>query len=197
MDMRAVQKLLEPLRRGLGLMLGRAVINLVNDAGDLQLIQVSRLADETADGLERFGEYGLTSNPPAGSEAIVASMGGVRSHGIVIAVENRQWRFKGLPAGGVAMYDDQGQVFKMTTAGTELITTLPITVHSTASVAINAPDVTVTADTATVDADTVHLTGDGQLDGDCNVNGNCVLGTGATKYVMLADGTSSTTVKAK
>ena len=45
--------MMQELTRKLRLIVARAVINLVNDANGLQLLQVSALADETHDGVER------------------------------------------------------------------------------------------------------------------------------------------------
>lgn len=187
--MREINRLLEPLYRKIKLIAGRAIVNLVDDAGGLQLIQLGRLADETSDGLERFGEYGLASNPPAGAEAAVISAGGVRSHGLIIGIEHRQYRLRGLAEGEVALYDDLGQVVRLKRDG--------LLVESPLKIDIQAPEVTVTANVATVDANSTVVTGDATVEGDATVHGNCLLGEGATKYVMLADNTPSTTVMAK
>ncbi len=119
-------------------MLARAIVTMVDDARGLQSLQVELLADEAQDGVERFGQYGLASNPPAGSEALAASIGGLRGHMVVIAVENRQFRLKNLRPGEVALYDDQGQAVHLTRDG--------IVVQSPLKVAVEAPQVDVTAD---------------------------------------------------
>jgi phage baseplate assembly protein V len=186
---------LETLHRKIKLLAGRAIVNLVNDSGGLQLIQLGRYADETSDDLERFGEYGLASNPPAGAEAAVMSVGGVRSHGLIIGVEHRQFRMKGLKDGEVALYDDLGQQVYLTRDG--------IVIHSDLKATIEAQEVIVTANSATVDADSTTVTGDAtvqgnaDVEGDATVKGNVLLGEGASKFVMLADGSASTKVKAK
>lgn len=91
------------------MMVGRAVINLVNDSLKMQELQVTLLADEVRADVERFQEYGLTSHPIPGSEAVMVCVGGARDHGIVIAVDDRRYRLKALEQGEVALYDDQGQ----------------------------------------------------------------------------------------
>lgn len=98
-----IRAFLEPIQRRVMLMISRAVISSINDAGGIQLAKVELLADETRD-VERFGQYGLTSNPPAGSEAIVLFLGGNRAQGILIGIENRTARLKGLGEGDVALY---------------------------------------------------------------------------------------------
>jgi phage baseplate assembly protein V len=107
---RLVAKLIAPLQRRVMLMIGRAVVRAIADGGGLQVLQLSGLAGEVLDGVERFQEYGFTSHPHPGAEAAVVFVGGNRSHGIVIAVDDRLYRLVGLAEGEVALYDDQGQV---------------------------------------------------------------------------------------
>lgn len=106
---RTLQKLLAPLRRRLSLIVTRAVLTLVDDARLLQEVQVKLLADEVMDGVERFQEYGFTSVPHAGAEGVALSVGGHRSNTVVIAVDDRRYRLKGLQNGEVALYTDEDQ----------------------------------------------------------------------------------------
>lgn len=128
------------------MMVARAIVSLVDDAGGLQLVQLDALADETLDEVERFGSYGLASHPHPGAEAIVLCVGGLRSHAIAIAVEDRRYRLKNFRSGEVALYDDLGQVVHLTRDG--------IVIESTKPVTIKTPH-------ATVDADRVDLGGAG------------------------------------
>jgi phage baseplate assembly protein V len=104
-----IRRLMDPIYRMICMMVGRAVINLANDGLAVQELQINLLADETRSGVERFQEYGFTSNPHPGAEGVMVCVGGARDHGIVIAVEDRRYRLKGLAEGEVALYDDQGQ----------------------------------------------------------------------------------------
>ncbi|TAH39297.1 MAG: phage baseplate assembly protein V [Planctomycetota bacterium] len=103
-----IRRLLEPLSRRLSLLVSRGTVKASNDARKIQELQVSLLAKETQDGLERFQQYGLTGRPFADAEALVVFLGGSRDHGIVIAVDDRRYRLLGLAEGEVALYDDQG-----------------------------------------------------------------------------------------
>lgn len=103
-----LDRMLEPLRRRLQLLVSRAVVTLVKDALDLQGVQVALLANEVAD-VERFQQYGFTGVPSVGAEAIMVCVGGSRSHGIVIAVDDRRFRPKGLAEGETAQYSRFGQ----------------------------------------------------------------------------------------
>ena len=86
----------------------RGVVALVNDALKCQALQVTLLADEVQDGVERFQEYGFTSVPFTGAEVVYLSVGGNRGHGIVVAVADRRHRPTGLAEGDVAMHTDKG-----------------------------------------------------------------------------------------
>jgi phage baseplate assembly protein V len=94
-------------------MVARAIVRLVDDARAAQEVQIELLADESQDAVERFQNYGFTSVPHAGSEALVVFAGGLRSHGVVLAVEDRRYRLAGLEDGEVALFDDLGNVIKL------------------------------------------------------------------------------------
>ena len=105
---RDVQKLLAPLSRRLRLITDKAIITLVNDSLQRQGLQLKVLADESADDVERFQNYGHTSVPPEGSEAIVLGIGGARAGLVAIAVEHKGSRPKNLEAGDSCLYHQEG-----------------------------------------------------------------------------------------
>lgn len=96
------------LARRLRLLIGRAVITAIRDELKMQELQLTALDGETLDNVERFEEYGLTSRPLAGAEAVIAAVAGVRDHAVVVALGDRRHRPRGvLGAGDVALYTDQ------------------------------------------------------------------------------------------
>jgi phage baseplate assembly protein V len=107
--MSPVQRMLAPLQQRIMLMLGRALLTVVNDDAGLQRVQVALLSKETRDDVERFQQYGFTSHPHAGAEAAVVFLGGNRDHPIVLAIDDRRYRVQGLAAGEVAIYTDEDQ----------------------------------------------------------------------------------------
>jgi phage baseplate assembly protein V len=116
----------------------RGRMALVDDQKKLQQVQVELLADETKDNVERFQQYGFTSVPLAGAEALVVFLGGGRDHGIVLAVDDRRYRLTGLENGDVALYTDEG-----------------------AKIVLGRhQQITVTCDTLVFDASHVQMTGD-------------------------------------
>jgi phage gp45-like len=104
----ALSRLMAPIARRMRLMVSRAVVELVNDATRLQAVQVSLLSDEVRDSVERFQEYGFTSVPLPGAEAVALSVSGNRDHVVVVATDDRRYRKIGLQPGEVAIYNNLG-----------------------------------------------------------------------------------------
>ena len=101
---RVVERLIAPLRRRVLLMVSRGVVRLVDEAPARQRLQVEGYAGEILDGVERVQEYGFTSCPPLGADAVVLACGGMRQHPIVIAVEDAPVRPDLYGVGDVALY---------------------------------------------------------------------------------------------
>ncbi len=93
-----------------------------NDKTKLQEMDVSLHYEEKTTGIERFQEYGFTSVPKAPkdkqkAEVIVVFPDGNRSHGVVVAVDDRRYRPKDLKEGESQLYDDQKQKVHLTREG--------------------------------------------------------------------------------
>lgn len=108
MNLQQLSKWIDPLKRRVMLMIGRAVIKASDDASDLQVLQMLLNAGEVRGDIQRVQEYGFTSRPLDGAEAVVIFQGGNRDHGIVVAVDDRRYRVKSLQKGEVAFYNDKG-----------------------------------------------------------------------------------------
>jgi len=153
MDRRVLQRVLGPVWRRIRLIVSRGVLKLVDDSLKIQGVQLGLLGGEPA-WAERFQEYGYTSNPHPGAEAVVAAVGGVRSHLAAIAIDDRRYRVKDLAPGEVCLYTDEGDRlhFKRgrlieVTAGSEVKVTAPVVnVNASTSVTLNTPIVTCTKD---------------------------------------------------
>ncbi|WP_140918458.1 phage baseplate assembly protein V [Limnobaculum xujianqingii] len=85
----------------------RGVLTRVNSTGAAQAVQAEALNNEPLQDVEYFQHYGLTSNPPAGTAAIMLPLNGKTSYSIVIATEHGQYRLQGLKSGEVAIYTDE------------------------------------------------------------------------------------------
>ena len=142
---RSINKLIAPVRRAMGSMVLRGLITLVNDGAALQQVQIQLRAmpqpgsgpagAEMSDDIEVMQHYGFTSVPHAGAEAVMLAVGGVKAHGIVIAVDDRRYRLKGMEAGEVALYDDLGNLVKL---GRDTLT-----INGATTVVVSAPQVQV------------------------------------------------------
>ncbi|OGQ23569.1 MAG: hypothetical protein A3I05_08665 [Deltaproteobacteria bacterium RIFCSPLOWO2_02_FULL_44_10] len=153
-----MRKFLDPLKRRILLSISRAVVETIKDDEGIQKIQASLLADEVQDNMERFQNYGFTSHPPKDSEGVAVFPGGDRSHGLLIAVDNRKYRLKGLQGGEVAVYTDEGDSIILKRNHHIEVNTQRLTIHATNAVQINTPLVTFNTSV--------------QIDGMLTVNGN-------------------------
>jgi phage baseplate assembly protein V len=108
---------LHKLGRRMLLMVGRGSLTLTDDTAPVQLMQARMNGAEVIPEIPRFAEYGLTSNPPAGTQVVIAFKNGDRNDGIVIATSNAKYRMKALKTGEVAIHDDKGQSVYLSAAG--------------------------------------------------------------------------------
>lgn len=152
---RQVAKLIGPLARQTRLMINRCLLTRVDDTGGLQRLQVSLLArptpdgftEELADNVEVVRQYGFTAVPHVGAEGVHLSIGGVRAHGLIVAVEDRRYRLAGLAGGEVAIYDDLGQTVHLTRAGIVIKGAgRPVTITDTPKVRLETEMFEVTGD---------------------------------------------------
>lgn len=86
----------------------RIRLGATDSAAAVQRIQARGVGNENLQGVELFQHYGFTSHPQPGTMGIVLPLGGVSSHGIVIATEHGAYRLKSLKPGEVALYTDEG-----------------------------------------------------------------------------------------
>lgn len=143
----AFERFLAPLKRRVFMMIARGVIENVDDSKLLQHVQVSLLKDEIRNDVERFQEYGFTSVPLPGEgcEAVALFLQGNRDHGIIIAVEDRQYRLKNLENGEVAIYTDEGDKIHLKRGNEIQISTETLTIDATTKLEINSPIVEMNA----------------------------------------------------
>ena len=90
-------------------MIGKALLEAVTDTDEIQIVKISGMDNEVQSGLERIQEYGVTSNPPIGSECVVLYIGGNKDHGVVIKTDSGEYRVTGLNSGEVCFYSEHGQ----------------------------------------------------------------------------------------
>jgi phage gp45-like len=145
---------------------GRGRVNIVDDAGPVQLLQADMgpIAPDGSslsiiDNIPRLAEFGFSSNPPAQSDIAVLNLGGDRGNNVAIATGHQAYRVTGLNPGDVCIYDIRsGQTVRLTAAGVTLTDAWGNTV------AMAQGQMTLThATQVTVSAPTILLDGDVQL----------------------------------
>lgn len=119
--MRAMQKAAAGLKRRIYMLVGRAVLEAVKDDKNRQFVQVKMLAGEVKADVERIQQYGFTSNPLPGAQAVVFCVSGNRDHPVVLAVDDPRYRKTGLQPGEVAIYTDEGDFIQIKRGGEILI----------------------------------------------------------------------------
>ncbi|OTP79496.1 phage baseplate assembly protein V [Caballeronia sordidicola] len=135
------------LARRILLMLARGTITLVDDSKTVQSVQVRVNALELIPDVPRFAEYGYTSNPPAGTQAVLGAKNGDRNDVIVIATSNATYRLTGLATGEMAIHDDKGQSVYLSAGGIIIKGGgLPITLTDTPKIRAETPLLECTGD---------------------------------------------------
>lgn len=157
--MMGVREAMRPIESRVRLMIGRAIVRLVDDARQLQELQIDLLADESQDAVEHFQPYGFAAHPHAGAEALVGCVGGLRSHAVVIAVADRRYRLLNLQQGEVALFDDLGNVVKLGRDKLSLVAVNDLELTAGGAITMTAPGGLQVAANVTVDG-TIDATGE-------------------------------------
>lgn len=113
-----VSKMMMPLRNRVYTMITRAVLETADDTDGMQVVKVNLLAGEARDGVERFQNFGFSSNPPEGAECVAVSVGGNRDHLIIIVADDRKTRVKNLAKGESVQYNSKGDKWHLKADGT-------------------------------------------------------------------------------
>lgn len=153
--MSAIERSLGRLAGRVRLAIGRAVLGLVNDATRLQAVQVQVRADEVRDEAEHFQHYGFTSVPLPGAEGVALAVGGSTDHIVVLNIDDRRYRVRGLAAGEVCLYTRWGDRIVLRESGIEI--------EHTSQVTITAPLVQINGN--------LQVTGQVQATGDVTGEG--------------------------
>ena len=134
-----MNRMLGGLQRSLSNMLARAVVTGLNSAAKCQMLQVGLMANEIKDNIEHLEPYGFTAAPHLGAEGIAVFPDGDRSHGVIIVVADRRYRLKGLAAGEVAVYTDEGDSIILKRGRLIEATTDRFIVHATTKITFDSP----------------------------------------------------------
>ena len=194
---------IRPLKSRVMLSIARSVVSTIQDDKKMQTMTIEALQNEVLSKVERFQNYGFTSHPFEGAEAAVVFPHGNREHGIIVAVDDRRYRVKGLVKGEVAIYTDEGDKIVLKRGRKIEVTTLTLTVNATEDTVINSKRMTVNASEkidfntpiATFSTD-VEINGkihvDGTIKSDANIESLATV-IGATNVSTPASGGISLT----
>lgn len=123
-----VSRLMRPLRTRIANTIARAIVNLVDDSGRLQILQLSALqldntSREVIEDGEHFQPYGFFSIPQPGAEAVIIFPNGDRGHPLVVAVTDRRYRPTGGEGGEAGLYTDEGDEIRLARGHLVVVTT--------------------------------------------------------------------------
>jgi phage baseplate assembly protein V len=122
----------------------RGTITHNNNTPDNQMVQVTGLAGESLPDVELMQQYGFSSNPPAGTPAIIIPLGGKTAHGIIIATEGGAARIKPLAEGEAVIYNARGDYIVLRHDGLAEIHCRQLQITAPDGVSIDAPNVDIT-----------------------------------------------------
>ncbi len=140
---RYVDRLLAPIRRRIVGMISRAVITDINDSLKRQNLQLRMHADESMDNIERFQNYGFSSNPPKGAEVIPVAVAGNLADLVVLAAEDKNLRPKDGDDLDVNVYHAEGHSMRLTKNGQLIISVTDAILEASSSLTIISPETVI------------------------------------------------------
>jgi phage gp45-like len=87
-------------------LLGFGSLTVINDTGTVQTAQLKLNTSEMRDGVPVVQLFGLSGNPPAGTDAVALFLGGDRSNAVVIATNHQGSRPTGRAPGETTLYNN-------------------------------------------------------------------------------------------
>ncbi|ENG6070386.1 phage baseplate assembly protein V [Vibrio cholerae] len=136
---RYIDRELAPVRRRLRSMANRAQVTGVVESLQRQNLQLQIENDEAVDDIERFQNYGMTSYPPVGSEAVVMALKGSLDQRVAVAVEKKDLRPKG-EQNDVIVYHAEGHNMRLTKDGKIIFTATDVIFNVSNSFTIISPE---------------------------------------------------------
>ena len=107
MDASLIARAMAPLSRRMRLMVARAVITAISDAGKIPTVQGKLLDGEIRNGIELLHQHGFFSRPRIKPEGLYFSVGGDRDHGVMVATADRGSNRPDLAPGETVVYTDE------------------------------------------------------------------------------------------
>lgn len=108
MNPRVFARLVAPLARRVRIMVGRCVLEAVDDSKKMQTVKVQVLEGMVREDVEHFQPGGLSHVTPKDAEALFLAVGGSSDHGIAIMASDRTKRPTGMAEGETKVYSHHG-----------------------------------------------------------------------------------------
>lgn len=103
-----MNQVINELKRKILLAVGIGILRIIDDTKKIQKCQISLMDNETHSNVDRYQEYGFSSVPLPGAQAVAVSIAGSRDNSIIIATEDGRHRPLNLNAGEVTIYNHLG-----------------------------------------------------------------------------------------
>jgi len=158
---------IQSIRDRVAMMVGRGVLAALDAGGGTPRATIKGVAGEVLGDREYTQDYGLSSRPHPGAEALMLFIGGLRSNGVAVRLFDGRYTMT-LEYGEVAIHDDLGQRVHLTREG--------IVAESPIKIRVEAPDIAIHAQA--------------RLAIDCGGNGEVWTPTERHSYVIGSTGTS-------
>lgn len=129
-------RILDPVKKRIFNIICRGLVENIEDSTKMQLLQVSGVDRELLSKVEHIEPAGITHVPVVGDEVLLLKVNGDSSESIAVIVGSSQNRPISNEAGSTTIWNNNGDIIKLTSGKIEIICT-------TGEVEINAKDVTV------------------------------------------------------
>jgi phage baseplate assembly protein V len=147
-------------------LVGIGRVKVVDDKGDLQLMQVEEgaegkgFAKRITDKVRRFGQFGFASVSPVDAEVLLLRRHADRAQSIAIATNHRESRPKDMKPGDTVVYDVRGAKVQLTEDGLLIdCAGLPARIANATTVSIEGSDkVHIEAPTIELEGETISIT---------------------------------------
>lgn len=123
-------------------MAGRGTLEETDDDKSIQKQKIKGMYGETQENAQRWETFGLTSNPPAGSDVLMLSMNGNRDSLAILSAADPNTRPTGGASGGTILYDSAGTTVTLDAGGN-------VVVNCSGTYTVNAADIAFNSGTLT------------------------------------------------
>ena len=140
-----LERALEPIRNRIRLMVARSVISAVSSDETGITLQLTLGPNEERADVDLVQQYGVSSKPKPGSQAVTLFVSGSRSEGVTIATKGGGAAMSfTLKPGEVALHTDEGDSVHLRRGRIVEVTTETLKISASSGVEIDTPTLTTT-----------------------------------------------------